>query len=1122
MNAALQNNNLLKMKTTSPLPESDVRTNEWVRTPIATACVLLAAANGAALAQTGVGYSSLNPQGLPSNNATAPSAVGRALDQNSIVNATVAKVVVEVEKDNVPADGVSANTITIKLFDTKNQPLLIDALVTIEHNAGRVLIPGAQTDEFGPGRLDADRATPGTQLKVSKGVGSFRLIAPQTAGDVMLRISAGQAVAEGTVSYVPELREMIAAGLIEGIINFRKQPTSSIIPARVDDGFERELRRWVREFSGGKNSVATRVAFFLRGQVRGDMLLTMAADSEKDTKDRLYRDVDPNRYYPVYGDSSIVGFEARSRDRLYVRLDSGKSYALYGDFSTGDGFSQVTQGGAVASVVKSRNLGQYNRTATGLRGHYEQHGYFVNGFFTHDALKQLIEEYSANGTSGPFSVGSLAAVEGTEKVEIVTRDRNALDRVLNIVPQLRLSDYTFEPFSGRILFKAPISSVDINGNPQSIRITYEVEQGGPRFNTFGVDGQAKIGRVIEVGGSFIKDQNPLSPYTLGSANVTARINERSSVVFEVAKSKSTRYLNGFGVTATPEGSPAEIKDNQSGNAFRVEGNYTTDKFDLRGWWLKADKGFYNPAASVSEGRTEIGASGRYHFNDRFSFYATGQQTTDGQTASEPKRRSAALGLTWLTTDRLTLDASIRNTREDAGFTANSSLAANSLSGGGFFGSGSDSTSAFNGNPIIPLGSNNSIANGLPNNTFANATTLRLSAIYKITDRWSLNGELEGGSGSTSRYGIGSAYQINERSRAYVRYEHTTGLTSQASILNRGDRSNALVAGIDNTFAAGPTVYSEFRMRDSQGALLAAARDQQLATGARNTWNVREGLAFTGNIEHLKILAGSTRDAFAMGSGIDYTASELWKASGRLEFRRLFNDKATPENDTQNQYLSTLSVARKLSRDWTLLGRNYLFVQNNGVVGKRTEDRFQIGAAWRPVDHNRWNMLGRYEFKTVKDTSTAVNAVTTPENYKSHVVSFHSDYHPSRPWWFSNRIAAKSTTDKTLPFGQQSYRAYLVGGRTVYDITENWDVGLMASQMWSPVGAAKQRAFGAEVGYLVRQNLWLSAGYNFAGFSDRDLVGSDYTNKGFYIRLRFKFDENLFKRADKDINRTLDR
>jgi hypothetical protein len=81
---------------------------------------------------------------------------------------------------------------------------------------------------------------------------------------------------------------------------------------------------------------------------------------------------------------------------------------------------------------------------------------------------------------------------------------------------------------------------------------------------------------------------------------------------------------------------------------------------------------------------------------------------------------------------------------------------------------------------------------------------------------------------------------------------------------------------------------------------------------------------------------------------------------------------------------------------------------------------------------------------------------------------------------------------------------------------------MASYMWSPTGSASQKAIGVEVGYLVRQNLWLSAGYNVTGFSDRELTGSDYTNKGFYIRLRFKFDENFFAGKNKDVNRALDR
>ena len=44
-----------------------------------------------------------------------------------------------------------------------------------------------------------------------------------------------------------------------------------------------------------------------------------------------------------------------------------------------------------------------------------------------------------------------------------------------------------------------------------------------------------------------------------------------------------------------------------------------------------------------------------------------------------------------------------------------------------------------------------------------------------------------------------------------------------------------------------------------------------------------------------------------------------------------------------------------------------------------------------------------------------------------------------------------------------------------------------------------------------------------GFNaDRDLAANDYTQRGFYLRLRFKFDETLFKSGDREINRSLDR
>jgi hypothetical protein len=99
---------------------------------------------------------------------------------------------------------------------------------------------------------------------------------------------------------------------------------------------------------------------------------------------------------------------------------------------------------------------------------------------------------------------------------------------------------------------------------------------------------------------------------------------------------------------------------------------------------------------------------------------------------------------------------------------------------------------------------------------------------------------------------------------------------------------------------------------------------------------------------------------------------------------------------------------------------------------------------------------------------------------------------------------------------------MLAGRLVYDITEHWDFGLAAAIQMGQNGA-RQHAAGVEVGYLLKQNLWLSAGVNFTGFTaDRDLAANDYTQRGFYLRLRFKFDETLFKGDSRDVNRSLDR
>jgi hypothetical protein len=154
--------------------------------------------------------------------------------------------------------------------------------------------------------------------------------------------------------------------------------------------------------------------------------------------------------------------------------------------------------------------------------------------------------------------------------------------------------------------------------------------------------------------------------------------------------------------------------------------------------------------------------------------------------------------------------------------------------------------------------------------------------------------------------------------------------------------------------------------------------------------------------------------------------------------------------------------------------------------------------------------------------TASNAATGPLRSSAWIASTHADWHPSRPWWLSGRVAAKWQADRFEGGVDSRFNAALLGGRAVYDITERWDIGLMAAAQLGQRGA-RQHALGAEVGYLLRQNLWLSAGLNATGFAgDADLVGYEYTRQGAYLRLRFKFDETLFKSRDREVNRSLPR
>ena len=905
----------------------------------------------------------------------------------------------------------------------------------------------------------------------------------------------------------------------------RKDP-QLLQPVRVEDGFEDQLRQWSRRFSNGKGDAAARAAMFLKGKIRGSTLLTLAYDSEKETRARLLRDIRPEEFYPVYGDASIKGFDARSADKLYVRVDRDKSYLLYGDYSTGDGFLQRTAGGVEADM-QLRRLGAYSRTLTGLRGHWQKSRGFLNTFGSYDNLKQVVEEYRANGTSGPFAVRNSSALENSEKVELLVRDRNALSNILSIAPLQRFSDYSFEPFSGRLLFKAPIPSLDESGNPLSIRITYEVDQGGEQFWLGGLDGQWNLNDRTTLGGSYVSDRNPLSPYDLASANVGLRLGANGSVTAEYARSESRRYRVGADLFTNPTGRLGESAANDSGNAWRISMQFGDTDNGAEGWVVRTGAGFDNPNAGIAEAREEAGLRGRRQLTDRVQLEAEALRVDDREV--DARRDGATVGARVALSERVALLAGLRYLLEDGDVGGQTFIAGNPSPGsllnptGGFLG-GNDAGQI---NPLTGQRTTQNVPGATPASAGAAFESVSgyLGLQWRATDRLRAAALAETGLDGDrgQRYELGAAYQVAERARLYARGEQNTGLASVYS-LNPDRDSRALLVGVDTSYLQTEDrtgqLFSEYRLRDAQSAY-----ESQAATGLRNTFTVREGVALSAGAEYLQILDGTGASAAALTFGVDYTASEFWKASARLEGRRAFDTTLSVGDEQQDSWLSTLTVARKLDREWTLLARNYYLLQQNQEFASGLprpdawQDRFQLGFAYRPVDHNRFDSLTKYEWRA--EDNIAGDAATATV----HIVSVLANWHPNRRWWWNGRLAGKHRKDSFAAVeggGTDSYAAWLVGSRLTYDIGQKWDVGAIASVLSSNTGNAQQHAYGVEIGRAMHRNVWLSLGYNVSGFRDDDLTGSDYTNSGVYLRLRFKFDENLFRGKEPDFNRALDR
>ena len=334
-----------------------------------------------------------------------------------------------------------------------------------------------------------------------------------------------------------------------GIAYIRLQPTSLAstvkihIPVSNDDEallsvkLEPKMRDWIlvgfAEGSAGYRTITKalqktekkeiyhegRVAFFAKGTIRGDTLLTLAYDTGKEKNLEVFEKIDPAKYYTIYGDGSYQNIETPSQRKLFVKLEKKEYTALFGDYRTD---------------LDSTQLSRYNRTLNGIKALFSGKKADATFFISESENNFVKEELLPDGTSGKYYTKHKNIIRNSEKVYLVVRDKFQKEKVLSKRVLTPLIDYTIYYDEGSLYFKEPVSAIATDGNPRYIEIEYEVSGTTGKQPVYGghVTYKGDDARY-RIGATYIKENRK----SLQGIDLDIKYNEHIRFKAEYAKTK---------------------------------------------------------------------------------------------------------------------------------------------------------------------------------------------------------------------------------------------------------------------------------------------------------------------------------------------------------------------------------------------------------------------------------------------------------------------------------------------------------------------------------------------------------------------------------------------------------
>ncbi len=873
-----------------------------------------------------------------------------------------------------------------------------------------------------------------------------------------------------------------------------------------------------------------RVKLYAKGRIQGRYLLEGGIDIDTSQLDswrdlfrgdptRIFRNLDPDRFYTVYGDASQTTAAAQSRARLYVRVQIDRSELLFGNLQTG---------------LTGVEMGRYSRAVTGGRIEFVRaaedpraqpstqvivFGAWLQTARAHDELR---------GSGGSlYYLSHRSVVEGSEQVRIEIRDQIS-DRPMNNTAQHTTVDYEVDYLAGRIILRDPLSSLgpspnlvrssNLDADRAFLIVDYEyIVEGDSDDGTIGARATQKLGPV-RLGGTVVNEFRAGGNYTLLGGDVQIDLKKWGVIIGEYAHSYGAltsfarsddgglTYTDALGTSQAPGGT-------RQGNAYKAEADLHLGPVNLHPYFRGIDQGYTDTAHAEDAGFMQWGAEAdarffgvglRVHYDERRY-----QQATVYDAAGVPL-------------------STVTETRRDVGGELGRSF--------GIVGVriGARSERADDADPTR-AGHRTAIAARVDVRVVPKLT-LYASGQYAVEHGGGDGTSLIARDNSLGAVGAVALLPWQTKAGGEVSYgvQGVGGLVSLKTELgpgrvlygtftlsqDRDDRVSAAVAAggreriSDARGNARATLFAEDQFRDGPfvGTGTADGGRAHMQTAGVDV-PLSKRFVFGAAFERGQVtpsgtpLAGSLPLDRTAGSAYAWYAGDALRAQLKGELRQdsLPSTSTTPSTSV-SQWLVQGMVTWRAHRDLTFRGK--IFFSNstgntNSSIARSSEAT--VGFAWRPSWTDRLALLGRYTYLDeglpgAQAQNGPVDPVTGASlgfRERAHVMSLAGD---GRVVWrlsFGQKIAAKRR-DELLPDGNSSAWLVLWINRVTLHVTRTWDALVEYRLLYGP-GPALTHGVAVEVNRIIVGHLRLGVGWNFADFSDEETRLGDGSEKGFFVR-----------------------